>query len=154
VAAVILAAGKGKRMRSARPKVLHDVCGKPGLWHVVRAAMAARPSRLAIVVAHGREEVEEAVRSWDLPVEVTFVDQGEPLGTGHAVMEAERAVGDADEVLVMAGDDPLPEGRHVRQVVRALRAGRTAAAILTTVVDDPTGYGRVVRSGRRLMEIA
>src|SRR6266511_4814225 len=70
VAAVILAAGKGKRMRSARPKVLHDVCGKPGLWHVVRAAMAARPSGLVIVVGHGKEEVEEAVRSWDLPVEV------------------------------------------------------------------------------------
>ncbi len=154
MAAVILAAGKGKRMRSVRPKVLHDVCGKPGLWHVVRAAMAARPSRLTIVVAHGKEEVEEAVRSWDLPVDVAFVDQGAPLGTGHAVMEAERAVGDADEVLVMAGDDPLPEGRHVRQVVRALRTGRTAAAILTTVVDDPTGYGRVVRSGRRLVEIA
>jgi bifunctional UDP-N-acetylglucosamine pyrophosphorylase/glucosamine-1-phosphate N-acetyltransferase len=155
LAAVVLAAGKGKRMKSSRPKVLHEVCGRPGLWYVVRAALAAKPSRLAIVVSHGADLIEEAVRSWDLTVPATFVDQGEPLGTGHAVLAAERAVGSVDDVLVMAGDDPLPTGRHVQQVVRRLRTAEApAAAILTTMVDDPTGYGRVVRRGRELVEIA
>ncbi len=150
----MLAAGKGKRMRSARPKVLHEVCGRPGLWFVLKAAMAARPERIVVVVGFGKEQVEEAVRSWALGVEVAFVEQPEPLGTGHATMVAEPAVGDVDDVLVMAGDDPLPTGDHVRRVVRTLRRGSAAAAILTTVVDDPTGYGRVVRTGRDLVEIA
>jgi bifunctional UDP-N-acetylglucosamine pyrophosphorylase / glucosamine-1-phosphate N-acetyltransferase len=141
-------------MRSAHPKVLQDVAGRPGLWHVLRAAMSARPARIAVVVGFGKEEVEAAVRSWDLGVEVLFVDQGEPLGTGHAAMVAERAAGDVDDVLVMAGDDPLPASEDVRGVVRALRRSGSAAAILTTVVDDPTGYGRVVRKGRELVEIA
>jgi bifunctional UDP-N-acetylglucosamine pyrophosphorylase / glucosamine-1-phosphate N-acetyltransferase len=154
LAAVILAAGKGKRMRSARHKVLHDVCGRPGLWYVVQAALASKPSKLIVVVGHAADQVEAAVTSWDLGVPVQFVDQGEQLGTGHAVHVAERAVGDAGEVLVMAGDDPLPTGGHVRQVVAALRRSSAAAAILTTQVDDPTGYGRVVRRGRDLIEIA
>jgi len=152
--AVILAAGKGKRMRSAKPKVLHEVCGRPGLWYVLQAAKAARPGRIVVVVGFGKEEVESAVRSWNLGVEVAFVEQREALGTGHAVMVAEPAVGEVAEVLVMAGDDPLPTGDHVRRVLRALRTGTTAASILTTVVDDPTGYGRVVRRGRELVEIA
>jgi bifunctional UDP-N-acetylglucosamine pyrophosphorylase/glucosamine-1-phosphate N-acetyltransferase len=151
---VILAAGKGRRMRSAKPKVLHEVCGRPGLWYVLKGAMAARPSRIVVVVRFGKDEVEAAVRSWDLGVEVVFVDQRDALGTGHAVMVAESAVGDASEVLVMAGDDPLPTGDHVRSVVRALRGKGTAASILTTVVDDPRGYGRVIRRGRELVEIA
>jgi bifunctional UDP-N-acetylglucosamine pyrophosphorylase/glucosamine-1-phosphate N-acetyltransferase len=154
LAAVLLAAGKGKRMRSSRPKVLHEVAGRPGLWWVAKAAMAARPTRLIVVVGYGKDEVEEAVRSWDLPVELVFVDQGETLGTGHAVSVAERAVGNVDEVLVMAGDDPLPMGEHVRSVLRRLRRTGSAASILTTVVDDPTGYGRVVRAGGDLVEIA
>src|SRR5205809_7938516 len=108
LAAVVLAAGKGKRMRSAKPKVLHEVCGRPGLWYVLKAAMAARPSRIVVVVGFGKEGVEAAVHSWDLGVEVVFVDQHEALGTGHAVMVVEAAVGAASEVLVMAGDDPMP----------------------------------------------
>jgi bifunctional UDP-N-acetylglucosamine pyrophosphorylase / glucosamine-1-phosphate N-acetyltransferase len=154
LAAVILAAGKGKRMRSARHKVLHDVCGRPGLWYVIQAALAAKPQRLIVVVGHAADQIEAAVRSWDLMVELEFVDQGEQLGTGHAAQVAERAVGDVDEVLVMAGDDPLPTRRHVRQVLASLRRTGSAAAILTTEVDDPTGYGRVVRRGRDLVEIA
>src|SRR5947208_10356675 len=89
LAAVVLAAGKGKRMRSARPKVLHEVCGRPGLWFVLKAAIAARPERIVVVVGFGKEQVEEAARSWDLGADVTFVEQPEPLGTGHATMVAE-----------------------------------------------------------------
>src|SRR5206468_7402484 len=117
LAVVVLAAGLGKRMKSATPKVLHSVAGKPGLWHVLRAGAAARPSRLIVVVGHRRERVEEAVSSWGLRPEPVFVDQGEPLGTGHAVLAAERAVGRSRDVLVLAGDDPLVEAGHVRALL-------------------------------------
>jgi bifunctional UDP-N-acetylglucosamine pyrophosphorylase/glucosamine-1-phosphate N-acetyltransferase len=153
LAAIVLAAGLGKRMKSATPKVLHPVAGKPGLWHVLRAAVAARPSRLIVVVGHGRQRVEEAVRSWGLRPEPVFVDQGEPLGTAHAVLAAERAVGRARDVLVLAGDDPLIEPHHVRALLRLHRRTKASATILTSVVDDPTGYGRVVRRGRDLVRI-
>jgi bifunctional UDP-N-acetylglucosamine pyrophosphorylase / glucosamine-1-phosphate N-acetyltransferase len=153
LAAVLLAAGKGKRMRSARPKVLHEVAGRPSLWHVTMAALAARPATLVFVVSYRREDVEAAVRSWSLPVEAVFVDQGEALGTAHAVGSAEGAVGRAGEVLVLSGDDPLVRGEHVRKLLGVHRRTRAAASILTTSVDDPRGYGRIVRDGTRLVEI-
>jgi bifunctional UDP-N-acetylglucosamine pyrophosphorylase / glucosamine-1-phosphate N-acetyltransferase len=153
VAAVVLAAGRGKRLKSKRPKVLHPVCGRPSLWHVLKAASAARPHRVAVVLSSGGDEVESAVREWQLLDDPLFVDQGEPLGTAHAVAAAERAVGDATDVLVMAGDDPLVEGRHVRQVLALHRRSRAAATVLTSFVDDPTGYGRVIRDGSTLIDI-
>ncbi len=153
LAAVVLAAGKGKRLKSKIPKVLHSVCGRPALWHVVRAALAAKPLRMVIVVSHGADQVLEAVRSWGISPGPVFVDQGEPLGTGHAVLAAEPAVGRAVEVLVLAGDDPLVEGRHVRDLLRVHRRTRAAASFLTTVVHDPGGYARVVRDGTRLVEL-
>lgn len=149
----MLAAGKGRRMRSARPKVLHEVCGRPSLWHVVQAALAARPQVLAIVVSHGRDQIEAAVRSWDLKPEPVFIDQGRPLGTGHAVAVAEKAVAGCDNVLVLSGDDPLVTGEHVRQLLRTHARTHAAATLLTTFLDDPTGYGRVLRQGNRLVDI-
>ena len=144
---VVLAAGKGKRLKSKLPKVLQPVCGRPSLWHVLKAASVARPDRIVVVVGHGAERVEEAARSWGLGPDLIFVDQGEPHGTGHAVGAAEKAVGNASDVLVMAGDDPLVEGRHVRSVLSLHRRSKAAATVLTSLVDDPTGYGRVVREG-------
>jgi bifunctional UDP-N-acetylglucosamine pyrophosphorylase / glucosamine-1-phosphate N-acetyltransferase len=151
VAAVVLAAGKGKRMRSASPKVLHDVCGRPSLWYVLKAAMAARPRSIAVVVGHGKERVEEAVREWRIRPEPVFVDQGEPLGTAHAVLAAEEAVRHADDVLVLPGDDPLVTGDDVRALRRAHGRTGAAASILITEVDHPRGYARVVREGNRLI---
>jgi bifunctional UDP-N-acetylglucosamine pyrophosphorylase/glucosamine-1-phosphate N-acetyltransferase len=153
LAAIVLAAGQGKRMKSARPKVLHDVCGRPSLWHVVRAALAAKPSSLVIVVHHGREEVEAEVRSWGIEPAPVFVDQGEPLGTGHAVAVTEGALARASDVLVLSGDDPLVTGQHVRQLLGVHRRTKAAATILTTVLDDPAGFGRIVREGSELVGI-
>ncbi|MGZ8605158.1 MAG: NTP transferase domain-containing protein, partial [Actinomycetota bacterium] len=142
MAAVVLAAGKGKRLKSALPKVLHPLCGRPLLWHAVQNALAARPDRLVFVVSNGADQVREAVGSWGLKVPVVFVDQGEPLGTGHAVRAAERAVGRADEVLVVGGDyDPVTPA-HVRELLRVHRRTRSAASILTADVDEPKGYAR------------
>ena len=153
LAAVVLAAGKGKRMRSVRPKVLHEVAGRPSLWHVTTAAMAARPSKLVFVVGYRGADVEAAVRSWDLAIEPVFVDQGEPLGTGQAAGAAEQAVGRLQEVLVLSGDDPLVRGQDVRALMAVHRRTKAAATILTTFVDEPKGYGRIVRDGTRLVEI-
>ncbi|MEW6059879.1 MAG: bifunctional UDP-N-acetylglucosamine diphosphorylase/glucosamine-1-phosphate N-acetyltransferase GlmU [Actinomycetota bacterium] len=151
---MILAAGKGKRFKSSTPKVLQPICGRPALWHVLQTARAARPDRIVIVVNQGAEQVREAVRSWGIRPEPVFVDQGEPLGTGHAVLAAEAAVGDAGEVLVMGGDyDPVTPDQ-VRQLLRVHRRTKSAATLLTAEVDDPGGYARIVHDaeGLRIVE--
>ncbi len=153
LAAVLLAAGKGKRLKSRLPKVLYPVCGRPALWHVARAARAARPERIVVVVGGDGDAVEEAVRSWNIEPETIFVRQREPLGTGHAVAAAEDAVGKVADVLVMGGDDPLVEAGHVRALLGVHRRTKAAASILTTDVDEPSGYGRVIREGSRLLGI-
>ncbi len=159
LAAVILAAGKGKRMRSSSPKVLVDLCGRPLLWHAIQTARAARPSRIVIVIskdAPGTDAIQEAVRSWRIKPEPVFVDQGEPLGTGHAVMKAEHAVGSVDEVLVVGGDyDPVTPD-DIRALVRLHRRTGSAASILTADADQPGSLARVVRDTKdptRLVEI-
>ena len=152
--AVVMAAGKGKRLKSSLPKVLHPICGRPVLWHVLRAVEKTRPDRVVVVVSHGREAVEDAVRSWKLKPPVSFVDQGEPLGTGHAVMAAERAVGRATDVLILPGDNPLLTGDMLRDLLRLHRRRKPAATVQTTVLPDATGYGRVIRNGERLIRIA
>lgn len=151
LAVVVMAAGRGKRLKSALPKVLHPVCGKPVLWHVLQAARKARPDRLIVVVSHGRERVREAVASWG--IEATFVDQGEPLGTGHAVMVAERAVGRAHDVLVLPGDEPLLTAGQIRDLLRMHRRRGSAAVAQSTEIPDPRGFGRVVREGASLRRI-
>jgi bifunctional UDP-N-acetylglucosamine pyrophosphorylase/glucosamine-1-phosphate N-acetyltransferase len=151
--AVILAAGKGKRLRSARPKVLHPVCGKPALWHVLQTALGAKPTKIVVVVGHGADDVRDAVTSWGMTPKPVFVEQSEQLGTGHAVAAAEKAVGRSADVLVLGGDyDPItPE--DVKALVRTHRRTKGAATIATAEVDDPGGYGRVIRDGDRLVEI-
>lgn len=152
LAVVVMAAGKGKRLRSALPKVLHPVCGKPVLRHVLEAARKTRPDRLIVVVSHGSDRVEDAVRSWG--IDATFVDQGEPLGTGHAVMAAEKAVGRAADVLVLPGDNPLLTPDMLRDLLRLHRRRTPAATVQSTVLPDATGYGRVIRDGDRFERIA
>ncbi len=153
IAAVVLAAGKGKRLKSSVPKVLHPVAGRPLLWHAVRNALAAKPARLVFVLGAGGDRVEHEVGSWGLRVETMFVRQHEPLGTGHAVLAAERAVNRMDDVLVVGGDfDPVSQ-TDVRTLLRMHRRTGSAASILTADVEEPGGYGRIVRDGNRLVEI-
>lgn len=153
LAAVVLAAGRGKRFRTRTPKVLHPICGRPLLWHAIANAVAAKPARLVIVVGPDADDVVEAVRSWDLTPKPTFVVQEEPLGTGHAVLAARGAVGRADDVLVVGGDyDPVTPD-DVRALLRLHRRTGSAASILTAEVDEPKGYARIVRDGTRLLDI-
>jgi bifunctional UDP-N-acetylglucosamine pyrophosphorylase / glucosamine-1-phosphate N-acetyltransferase len=153
LALVVLAAGKGKRLRSATPKVLHPICGRPALWHVLTAASGARPTKIVIVVGHGADDVRAAVAAWNVTPKPVFVEQTEQLGTGHAAQVAEKAVGRADDVVVLGGDyDPIT-AEDVRALVRTHRRTRSAATILTTELSRPSGYGHVIREGDRLVRI-
>ena len=145
VATIILAAGKGTRMKSGTAKVLHRIAGTPLLDYVLRAAHEAGCSPVIVVVGHQREQVEEAFHNQ----RVTFVYQEPQLGSGHAVMAAESTLcGFSGDVLILCGDVPLIRSKTLRDFVHVHRTARAALSVLSVVVDDPTGYGRIVRSGR------
>jgi bifunctional UDP-N-acetylglucosamine pyrophosphorylase / glucosamine-1-phosphate N-acetyltransferase len=153
LAAVILAAGKGKRLKSQTPKVLHPICGRPALWHVLRSVSAARPTKIVVVVGHGADEVRDAVRSWGVRPAPIFVEQTELLGTGHAMLAAQRAVGRASDILVAGGDfDPIA-GDDVKRLVQVHRRTKSAATIFVTELDEPGGYARVTHERGRLQRI-
>ncbi len=136
---VILAAGMGKRMHSALPKVLHPLAGKPLLAHVLDTARALSPSRLVVVVGHGAEQVATVVGGAD----VAFAEQAQQLGTGHAVVQALPLLDDSVSTLVLYGDVPLTTVATLQGLVEA--AGTDRLGILTVEMADPTGYGRIVR---------
>ena len=142
--AILLAAGKGTRMRSDLPKVVHKVCGKPMVWWVVRACRDAGVSRVVVVVGYEGQLVRDALAG---EPGVEFVEQREQLGTGHAAKMASplfEGRGDVD-VFVLAGDGPLIRGATLRELLRVHRRDRASATLATAVLPDPTGYGRVVR---------
>ncbi|MCP4993311.1 MAG: UDP-N-acetylglucosamine diphosphorylase/glucosamine-1-phosphate N-acetyltransferase [Gammaproteobacteria bacterium] len=143
---VILAAGKGTRMKSHLPKVLHRVAHKPLVSHVIDTARALDAHAVAIVYGHGGEQVPETIGSSNLQ----WVEQAEQLGTGHAVEQALPAMADCDRVLVLYGDVPLISTQTLQTLIDA--ASDTSLALLTLALDDPSGYGRIVRdqSGRVL----
>ncbi|MGD9841064.1 MAG: bifunctional UDP-N-acetylglucosamine diphosphorylase/glucosamine-1-phosphate N-acetyltransferase GlmU [Candidatus Bipolaricaulis sp.] len=138
--AVILAAGKGTRMRSHRPKVLHSLAGLPLLEHVLRTASSLSPQRVVVVVGHGGDAVRAAFAERG----VMFVDQGEPRGTGHAVLAAREAVV-SGTFLVLPGDVPLVPPEALRALVRFHREQQATVSFLTMEPPDPGPYGRVVR---------
>lgn len=139
--AVILAAGKGTRMKSKLYKVLHPVCGKPMVQHVLDAVTGIDCREIFVVVGHGAETVEQR-----LGPTYTFVKQEEQLGTGHAVMVAKnKLVGKSGQTLILCGDTPLVTKETLQALVDAHEQNRSAVTLLTTEVDDPTGYGRIIR---------
>ena len=142
--AVVLAAGEGTRMRSTLPKVLHPVAGRSMLAWVLEAVMETKPERTLVVVGHGADEV---VRS--LPDGVEHCVQKERLGTGHAASVALEHLGDliaGTGVLVLPGDTPLIDGSTLTGLLDAHQQEGAAVSLLSTVVDDPTGYGRIIRN--------
>ncbi len=144
--AIILAAGEAKRMRSARPKVLHALCGRPLIAYPVSAARALG-ARVVVVVGRAADEVRASVAP---EAAASFVEQKERLGTGHAVLQAHVACGDAPgTILVLPGDVPLLSEATLGRLVEHHVASRAAATLLTAKVADPTGYGRVVREQGR-----
>jgi bifunctional UDP-N-acetylglucosamine pyrophosphorylase/glucosamine-1-phosphate N-acetyltransferase len=142
LAVVIMAAGKGTRLKSQRPKVLHEIGGKPLLAHVIHAASKiVAPSDIFVVIGHQAEKVRAAVASSG----VGFVEQVEQLGTGHAIQCARQAIQGYENILVLSGDVPLIRPETIEQLWKFHQAQQAAMTILTAAPDDPTGYGRIVR---------
>jgi bifunctional UDP-N-acetylglucosamine pyrophosphorylase/glucosamine-1-phosphate N-acetyltransferase len=153
LAAVVLAAGKGERLRSDTPKVLHSVAGRPLVWHTLQAIRAAKPDRIVVVVGHGADDVRGAVASIGIEPAPVFVEQDEQLGTGHAVQLAEKAVGRTDDVLVANGDfDPITPA-DVRKLISSHRRSDAAVTVGSTILERPGGYGRVVREASRVVDV-
>lgn len=144
---VILAAGMGKRMNSALPKVLHPIAGKPLLGHVVDTARTLAPQSLTIIYGHGGEIVPERMQAADL----RFAKQEPQLGTGHAVMQALPLLDENFPTLVLYGDVPLTTSASLQRLISA--AGHDKLAILTVDLEDPTGYGRIVREAGQIVRI-
>jgi len=138
---VILAAGQGKRMKSALPKVLHPLAGQPLLAHVLKTAKALQADAIYVVYGHGGDKVTELLAAE--PVQCVL--QAEQLGTGHAVAQAIPAIPDDHNVLILYGDVPLVRQQALQQLIE--RCTERSLGLLTCMVADPTGYGRIVRDG-------
>jgi len=136
---VVLAAGKGKRMRSRIPKVLHPLAGRPLLAHVLDTVQALGAARVCVVYGHGGELVPRRMADYDC----VWAEQAEQQGTGHAVMQAMPGLRDMERILVLYGDVPLLRPTTLRHLVDT--TADTALGVLTATFDDPTGYGRIVR---------
>jgi bifunctional UDP-N-acetylglucosamine pyrophosphorylase/glucosamine-1-phosphate N-acetyltransferase len=141
LAIVILAAGKGTRLKSSLAKVLHRAGGRPLVEHVVRVCAPLKAKKTIVIVGHQAEHVAAVVE----PLGVETVLQQPQHGTGHAMQVAKRALGNAKIALVLPGDAPLVRTETLKALVATHRAGNAAATILTAVLADPSGYGRVVR---------
>ena len=150
---VILAAGMGKRMQSALPKVLHPLAGKPLLQHVIDTARLLRPSKLCVIYGHGGAAVPEMVarlaQDGEVPIDTAL--QQPQLGTGHAVMQAVPQLDENVPTLVLYGDVPLTTGDSLRRLVDA--AGTDKLGILTVEQANPFGLGRIVRENGRIVRI-
>ncbi|RUM93532.1 MAG: UDP-N-acetylglucosamine diphosphorylase/glucosamine-1-phosphate N-acetyltransferase [Thiothrix sp.] len=138
LAVVILAAGQGTRMRSSKPKVLHELAGRPLLQHVIDVALELNPEEIVVVIGHGAEQVRDTISNKKL----RWVVQEEQLGTGHAVRIALPEI-EADNVLVLYGDVPLITSKTLQPVIKGIK--RSSIHLLTVDLEDPTGYGRIVR---------
>jgi bifunctional UDP-N-acetylglucosamine pyrophosphorylase/glucosamine-1-phosphate N-acetyltransferase len=141
VTAVLLAAGQGTRMKSSLPKVLHPLCGKPMLWHVLEALKSATTEKPVVIVGHGAEAVVKYLGD-----SARTVLQEPQLGTGHAALQAEALLkGNTDYVIITYADMPLLRGETFQRLVETQRLNPGPFSLLTVVADDPRGFGRIVR---------
>jgi len=142
ITAVLLAAGQGTRMKSDLPKVLHPLCGKPMLWHVLEALKSVTTEKPVVVVGHGAEAVREYVGG-----SAECVLQEPQLGTGHAALQAEPVLqGKTDLVIVTYADMPLLRAETFQRLVETQRLNPGPFSLLTVIADDPRGFGRIVRN--------
>lgn len=140
--AVILAAGKGTRMKSELPKVIHQALGKPMVQYSIDAAIEAGavPADICLVVGHKAEMVKEVIGD-----SVTYVIQEEQLGTGHAVKCARDFIGNDGMTMVLCGDTPLITGKTLKRLIEFHKMEGNAITVLTAIAEDPTGYGRIIK---------
>jgi bifunctional UDP-N-acetylglucosamine pyrophosphorylase/glucosamine-1-phosphate N-acetyltransferase len=154
VAAIVLCAGKGTRMKSARAKVLHELLGRPMGTFSIRRALEAGARPVVAVVGHQADDVRAAFAKDLAGAPVRFALQREQLGTAHAVLCARKALGvSRGRILILYGDTPLIHRQMLEALARAQKARRTPLALVSTTPPDPRGYGRLVREGGRLRRI-
>src|ERR1700733_1882562 len=150
VAIAIMAAGKGTRLKSKHPKVLHEVGGKPLLAHVIAAATQVVPAQdVFVIVGHQADQVRQALASSG----AKFVEQKPQKGTGHALMVARDSLSGYDQVIVLSGDAPLITPATITRLGDSHFSNKAAMTILTACLQDPSGYGRVVRKSSRSDEV-
>ena len=138
--AVILAAGKGTRMKSKTPKVIHKIMDKTMVEYAIAAAREAGAEEICLIVGSGAEEVKQVVGDG-----VSYVEQKEQLGTGHAVRCAREFIGREGMTLILCGDTPLIKADTLKQLVKRHLEQKNAVTMLSTCLQDPTGYGRIIR---------
>lgn len=139
--AVILAAGKGTRMKSHLPKVLHPLMGRPIITYVIDACKKAKIDKIFLVIGYGADEVRETLGS-----HYNFVEQKQQLGTGHAVMTVNDQIkGLEGDILILAADAPFLTGKIIRKLINRHQKTHAAATLMTTIIDPPPPYGRIVR---------
>ena len=149
LAIILLAAGKGTRMKSATAKVLHSIAGRPMLFYPLKIAQAFSPQKLVVVVGHQAGQVEQVFSNEDL----FFVRQEQQLGSGHAVAVTEEALrGFAGTVLIMCGDVPLIRVKTIKRFLNEHRQRDATVSVLTVNLQDPAGYGRVVRDAAGMIQ--
>ncbi|NIM96601.1 MAG: NTP transferase domain-containing protein [candidate division Zixibacteria bacterium] len=147
--AVILAAGKGKRMKSDLPKVLQKLHGKPMVEYVINTAKELGVERIILVIGHRWEKAKKSLEH----LNVEFVVQEQQLGTGHAVLQTRELLSNFEgDVLILCGDVPLLRPDTLKQLVNEHRERKAHATVLTAVFDDPAGYGRVIRGKSGLVQ--
>lgn len=155
-AAVVLAAGKGKRMNSDLPKVLHPIAGKPIIEHVISTLLSMKLEKIVVIIGHGGEQVQEHLERVFPGAPLDFRWQHEQLGTGHAVMMAQPALKDfTGSVLALAGDVPFISQKSLNALYEKHDTEGGGAVCLSAIFADPAGYGRVVReeNSDRLLKI-
>jgi len=146
IAVVVLAAGKGKRMKSDLPKVLHPILGRPLIEYLLDTLLDIEIGRIAVVIGYQADLVKKSLATYQGKIE--FVLQEEQLGTGHAVMMAEPTLKDFDgDILVLAGDVPFLSRETIVNLVETHRKEKAAATVLSSKPPDPAGYGRIIRRG-------
>lgn len=140
ITAVILAAGKGTRMKSSRAKVLHELFFKPMIHHVLNSVGQAEIDQTAVIVGHQRNEVLASIAEYAH----TPIVQEEQLGTGHAVLCTETACAESDQVMILCGDTPLIRPETLRAMIKAHNETDCTITLMTTLLDNPYGYGRII----------
>lgn len=146
---IVLAAGKGTRMKSDKAKVLHEVYSAPMLHHVLNAITPLHPEKTIVIVGHQREAVIRSLAGYDFEA----VTQEEQLGTGHAVRIAEHAVpANSDTVMILCGDTPLIRSETLKEMYAYHTANGAALTLMTTILKNPTNYGRIISDGNNRLQ--
>ena len=159
--AIILAAGKGTRMKSEKPKVVHEVLGKPMVYYSIEAARAAGCDKVCVIVGYKAEEVEKSIKDTyaklgkteEMQDVVSSALQTEQLGTGHAVKCASDFIGTEGDVVVLCGDTPLVTGKTLEQAIKKHVATENGVTVISAMLSDPFGYGRIIRDEKGLSKI-